>query len=125
MLTRTCRMFKLSGVKEKADKIGLFFYLPVGTVRMADARADVRRLETLHNRMGMEAFPGRKSSLILEVPELINFRIGEVPYGIVRRYRFFEELGETIVFIGETGCNVEGVFSLENILAEFYNTFCG
>ncbi len=59
MSTRTCRVFKLSGVKEKADKIGLFFYLPVGKEGMADARADARRLETLHKRMGMEAFPGR------------------------------------------------------------------
>ncbi|MDD2336107.1 MAG: hypothetical protein PHD01_05990 [Geobacteraceae bacterium] len=46
-------------VKEKADKIGLFFYLRVVKERVADARADARRLETLHKRMGMEAFPGR------------------------------------------------------------------
>jgi hypothetical protein len=31
----------------------------VGEERVADARADVRRMETHHMRMGMEAFPGR------------------------------------------------------------------
>jgi hypothetical protein len=46
-------------VKEKAGFAGLFFYLHSGKERVADARADVHRLETLHNRMGMEAFPGR------------------------------------------------------------------
>ncbi len=51
--------FPDNGVKEKADSIGLFFYLRIGKERVADARADARRLETLRKRMGMEAFPGR------------------------------------------------------------------
>jgi len=39
----------------------------------------------------------------LEVPEFVDFRVGEVPYRVVRRHLIFEELGETVVLVGKTG----------------------
>jgi hypothetical protein len=42
--------------KGRMDQPFLMFYLRNG---MAGARADAHRLETLHKRMGMEAFPGK------------------------------------------------------------------
>jgi len=49
----------LDGIPGKTDLIGLSWYFIWGK-EVAGARADAHRLETLHKRMGMEAFPGRK-----------------------------------------------------------------
>jgi hypothetical protein len=55
----------------------------------------------------------------LKIPERIDLFVGEIPYGVMRRHRIIlEELGQTIMLLGETGLNVELVFGLEDFLAE-------
>jgi len=51
---------------------------------------------------------------VLEVPELVDFFVGEVPNDVVRGYRLiFEKFGQAVVGIVETGLDVEFAFELE------------
>jgi len=58
-LVRKVQGILLDGIPGKPDQVWLSRYFMRGK-KMAGARADAHRLETLHKRMGMEAFPGRK-----------------------------------------------------------------
>src|SRR6185369_10799496 len=55
----------------------------------------------------------------LEIPELVDFFVGEVPDSVVRGYRLiFEKFGQTVVRTVETSFDVEFAFELENVFAE-------
>src|SRR6266571_3229828 len=62
----------------------------------------------------------------LEVPELVDFFVGEVPDSVVRGYRFiFEKFGQTVVRAVETSFDVEFVFELEDVFAEGNDVITG